>query len=65
MPKPTEIQFVYKKQIGFTLKQKEAFEKLEAYGENINEFIRIAVREKIKRDWKEIKAKKERIKLPF
>ena len=58
MPKPIGIQYVYKKQIGFTLQQKEAFEKLEAYGVNINEFIRIAVREKIK-------DKKERIKLPF
>ena len=65
MPQPIEIQYVYKKQIGFTLQQKEAFEKLEAYGVNINEFIRIAVREKIKRDWKKIKDKKERIKLPF
>ena len=65
MPKPIEIQYVYKKQIGFTLQQKEAFEKLEAYGVNVNEFTRIAIREKIKRDWKKIKVKKERIKLPF
>lgn len=65
MPKPIEIQLVYKKQIGFTIQQKEAFYKLEAYGVNINEFIRIAVREKIKRYWKEIKDTKRRTKLPF
>jgi hypothetical protein len=65
MPKPVEIQFVYKKQIGFTVQQKYAFEKLEQCGINVNEFIRIAVREKIKRDWKEIKENKEKIKLPF
>lgn len=56
---------VYKKVIGFTEQQKKAFETLESYGVNVNQFVRQAVKEKIKRDWKSIKEKKENIKLPF
>lgn len=56
---------VYKKVIGFTKQQKEAFETLEKYDVNVNQFIRQAVKEKLQRDWKGIKEKKERIKLPF
>ena len=56
---------VYKKGIGFTKQQKEAFETLEKYDVNVNQFIRQAVKEKLQRDWKGIKEKKERIKLPF
>ena len=63
--KPPEIQYTYKKQIGFTEKQHQALIKLESYGVNVNQFIRQAVAEKIKRDWKQIKEKKERVKLPF
>jgi hypothetical protein len=55
----------YKKVIGFTETQKKAFETLESYGVNVNHFIRIAVAEKIKKDWKSIKEKKEKIKCPF
>jgi hypothetical protein len=55
----------YKKVIGFTLKQKESLQTLERYGVNINKFIRQATREKIQRDWKSIKEKKEKIKCPF
>jgi hypothetical protein len=63
--KPIDIQLSYKKLISFTEKQKEAFIQLEKYDVNVNEFIRIAVREKIQRDWKMIKEKKERVKMPF
>lgn len=55
----------YKKVIGFTKQQKESLKKLEDYGVNVNQFIRSAVKEKIKRDWPKIKEKKERIKTPF
>lgn len=55
----------YKKVVGFTKQQKEAFEILEKYDVNVNKFIRQAVKEKLQRDWKGIKEKKERIKLPF
>ena len=63
--KPIEIQYSYKKQIGFTEQQRKAFETLMKYDVNINQFIRQAIKEKLKRDWKEIKEQKERIKLPF
>ena len=63
--KPTEIQLVYKKQVCFTLQQKKAFETLESYNVNVNQFIRSAVKEKLQRDWKGIKEKHERTKLPF
>lgn len=58
--KPTDIQYSYKKQIGFTEQQRKAFEILKGYDVNINQFIRQSVAEKIKRDWPEIKAKKKR-----
>ena len=63
--KPLNLQYTYKKQIGFTEMQRKSLEKLEGYGVNINQFIRQAVKEKITRDWKQIKQQKERVKLPF
>ena len=63
--KPPNIQYSYKKQIGFTEKQHEALRKIEEYGVNVNQFIRQAIKEKINRDWKQIQEKKERVKLPF
>ncbi len=38
---------------------------LDCYGVNVSEFIRQAISEKINRDWKEIKIKKEKVKVPF
>jgi hypothetical protein len=55
----------YKKVIGFTKVQQEAFKTLESYGVNVNHFIRIAIKEKIQKDWKQIKERKEKIKMPF
>lgn len=55
----------YKKVVGFTNQQKESLKKLEYYGININQFIRAAVKEKISREWRTIKEKKEKIKTPF
>jgi hypothetical protein len=55
----------YKKVIGFTNKQKESLQILEKYGVNVNKFIRLAVKEKIQREWKSIKEKKEKIEMPF
>ena len=51
--------------IRFTDKQIDSLQKLKEYDVNISKFIRIAISEKIKRDWKSIKEKKERVKLPF
>lgn len=53
------------KSVRFSGKQAESLIKLEQYDVKICKFIRDAVREKIHRDWKYIKEKKERIKLPF
>ncbi|MFA5434165.1 MAG: hypothetical protein WC319_15075 [Candidatus Paceibacterota bacterium] len=38
---------------------------LSCYGVNISAFIRAAIREKIIRDWNEIRIEKEQIKIPF
>lgn len=54
-----------KKQIGFTENQHKSLLKLESYGVNVNQFIRQAIKEKISRDWKQIKENKEKEKLPF
>ena len=51
--------------IRFSEQQAESLQKLKDYDVNISQFIRIAISEKIKRDWKQIKEKKERVKLPF
>ena len=51
--------------IRFSEKQAESLQKLKNYDVNVSQFIRLAIAEKIKRDWKQIKEKKERVKLPF
>ena len=51
--------------IRFSEKQAESLQKLKDYDVNVSQFIRLAIAEKIKRDLKEIKEKKERVKLPF
>ena len=51
--------------IRFSEKQAESLQKLKDYDVNVSQFIRIAISEKIKRDCKQIKEKKERVKLPF
>lgn len=51
--------------IRFSKQQSESLQKLKDYDVNISQFIRIAISEKINRDWKQIKEKKERVKLPF
>jgi hypothetical protein len=58
-------QYDYKKVIGFTQLQKKAFETLESYGVNVNQFIRIAISEKLKKDWKKIKEPKIKNDCPF
>ena len=51
--------------IRFSEKQAESLQKLKDYDVNVSQFIRIAIAEKIKQDWKTIKEKKERVKIPF
>ena len=51
--------------IRFSKQQSESLRKLKDYDVNVSQFIRIAISEKIKLDWQQIKEKKERVKLPF
>jgi len=38
---------------------------LKSYNVNVSQFIRSAIKEKLAKDWKQIKEKKERVKCPF
>ena len=58
-------QFTESKTFKFSVQQMDAFRKLEDYGVNVSKFVRLAIAEKVKRDWPSIKEKKEKIKLPF
>ena len=51
--------------IRFSDEQINSLNKLKDYDVNVSKFIRLAIAEKIKRDWRQIKEKKERVKLPF
>lgn len=53
------------KSIRFSGKQAESLAILEKYDVNVSQFIRQAIKEKLQREWKIIKEKKERVKLPF
>lgn len=53
------------KTIRFTKQQFEALETLERYNVNVSQFIRIAISEKIKKDWKNIKEKNKKVYCPF
>ena len=45
--------------------QKETLRKLKQRGYNVNQFIRIAIAEKIKRDYADLQVKEEEPKIPF
>lgn len=45
--------------------QKESLEILKSYNVNTSQFIRQAIKEKIKREWKQIKESKESSYCPF
>lgn len=51
--------------IGFNKTQFESLQKLKEYDVNLSQFVRIAIKEKLKRDWRSIKEKKERVVYPF
>ena len=51
--------------IGFNKTQFESLQKLKEYDVNLSQFIRLAIKEKIKKDWKGIKEKKEKGYIPF
>lgn len=58
-------QLTKAKTIRFTESQMNSLTILESYGVNVNHFIRIAIKEKLQKDWKQIKESKEKIKMPF
>jgi len=51
--------------VRITEQQSFAFEQLKKYDVNLSQFIRQAIKEKLQRDWKQIKEDKHKIKLPF
>lgn len=53
------------KTIKFTEIQMNSLNVLESYGVNVSQFIRLAVKEKLQRDWKTIKEPKIKNKCPF
>ena len=58
-------QLTKSKTIRFSEVQMNSLDILENYGVNVNHFIRLAVKEKLQKDWKTIKEKKEKIICPF
>ena len=58
-------QLTKSKTIRFSETQMNSLTILESYGVNINHFIRLAVKEKLQKNWKTIKEKKEKIICPF
>ena len=58
-------QLTKSKTIRFTETQMNSLNILQNYAVNINQFVRLAVKEKLQKDWKLIKEKKEKIKYPF
>jgi hypothetical protein len=62
---PKDLQYSYKKVIGFTKQQQNAFKVLEQHNVNVNQFIRAAIAEKLKSEWKTIKENKTKEYCPF
>ena len=62
MAKHIDLQYTYRLKIGFTQQQKLSLQKLKRYNVNVNQFIRQAIKEKIEREWPEIREKSKRIK---
>lgn len=58
-------QLTKSKSIRLTEQQFNSLSILESYGVNVNHFIRLAIKEKIQREWKSIKDKKEKVNCPF
>lgn len=60
MRKYTEIQH-----IRISKEQKETLSKLKSYGFDVSQFIRIAIKEKIEKDYKKLKPKSKKEYCPF
>ena len=62
----TKIQlYAESKTIKLTKQQANSLNVIKSYNVDVSRFIRDAIAEKIKRDWKSIKEEKEKIKYPF
>ena len=61
------MKFTKQKNIKLTKEQNETLDKLKyVYSINVNEFVRLAIAEKLKRDYKMIKERKQKeSKCPF
>jgi len=55
MAQRTEYQYKHRRVILTNNIQEETFKTMESYGVNISQFIRQAIKEKINREWKNIK----------
>jgi len=58
-------QLTKSKTIRFSETQMNSLSILENYSVNVNQFIRLAVKEKLQKDWKLIKENKLKTKCPF
>ena len=58
-------QFTERHTIMISKKQKESLEILKSYNVNTSQFIRQAIKEKLKREWKSIKEEKNKDYCPF
>ncbi len=58
-------QYTERQTIMISKKQAESLAILKSYDVNVSQFIRAAIKEKLQREWKQIKEKKETIKIPF
>jgi len=58
-------QYTEKQTIRLTKIQLESLNILELKGINVSQFIRLAIKEKLQRDWKQIKIKQEKTNTPF
>jgi len=58
---------IYTKQISLKISelQKETLEKLSNRNIKVSNFIRLAIKEKIERDYKDLVVKPEKFKMPF
>jgi len=58
-------QYTEKQTIRLTKIQSESLNILELKGINVSQFIRLAIKEKLQKDWKQIKIKQEKTNTPF
>jgi len=58
-------QYTEKQTIRLTKIQSQSLSILESKGINVSQFIRLAIKEKLQRDWKHIKINQGKTKTPF